>query len=420
MAEFEKIGLGAAGTLKEVDRAGKSSVELGLNAKKTTDLLKTNIERLNEYGFKNGVQGLNTMIQKSLEFRMSMETTFKVAETVMDPDKAIALSANLAVLGGAMGDFANPLKLMYDATNNVEGLQDSLIQAASSLATYNQEQGRFEITGVNLRRAKAMAAELGIEYKELAKGAIAAQERLASNDILLSKGFKLAPKDREFISNLTQMKDGKLVVSIPEDVAKGIGVAAETALTDLTQPQIDMLMKNQDKLVKMSSEDIARAQFTEVKNISNNVQAIINRQIRGVTREAQKNPVTGLNAGPNSVLGQVGDLINQYAKLELGKSNAEVEKLSKELLKKTSVIGKSLGLDSLMGKELNEYVMGELQEKINSAKKEAEKQKEIEKTKKEDQRGAYNQNTTLKTQVDVRFPFGLPTAEVKNGYLNIA
>ena len=65
-------------------------------------------------------------------------------------------------------------------------------------------------------------------------------------------------------------------------------------------------------------------------------------------------------------------------------------------------------------------VISELQEKINSAKKEAEKQKESEKVKKEDKRGAYEPNTILKSQIDVRFPFGLPTAEVKNGYLNIA
>ena len=419
MGEFEKIGLGAADTIREIDKAGKSSLTLGLNVKKTTDLLKTNIEELNRFGFKNGVQGLNSMVQKSIEFKMNLSEVFKIADTVMDPDKAISLSANLAVLGGAMGDFGNPLKMMYDATNNVEGLQDSLIQAAGSLATYNQEQGRFEITGVNLRRAQAMAKELGVEYKELAKGAIAAQERMASNDILLSKGFDLKKEDREFITNLTQMKDGKLVVSIPEDVAKGIGVAAETALKDLTQPQIDALMKSQDKLVKMSSEDIARDQFTQIKNISNNVQAIVNRQIRGVTTDTQNNPVTGLN-NKMSVFGQLNDYMNKFAKIELGKSQSELQEMVNEIKSGTGEIAKSLGLDETSIKELRDYVDNEMKQKLNDLKVSAEKQKEKEKT--EDRRGSYNPNQILKSQIDVRFPFGfgIPTANVKNSYLDIA
>ena len=194
LGEAEKIGLGASDTLDAIEKAGRSSLGLGLNTKKTTDLLKTDLGKLNEYGFKNGIEGLNRMVQKSLEFRMNLGEVYKIADKVMNPDSAIELTANLQVLGGAIGDFNDPLKLMYMATNNVEGLQDALIGAASNLATYNQEQGRFEITGVNLRRAKEMAAQLGIEYKEFAKGAIAAQERLSVVQDLAGKGFGLSEK----------------------------------------------------------------------------------------------------------------------------------------------------------------------------------------------------------------------------------
>ena len=196
MSEFEKVGFGAADTLDQIDAAGRSSLSLGLNAKKTTEILKTDISKLNEYGFGNGVQGLNRMVQKSLEFRMNMGEVFKIADKVMSPDSAIELTANLQVLGGAIGDFNDPLKLMYMATNNVEGLQDALIDAAGGLATYNAEQGKFEIKGANLRRAKETATQLGIEYKEFAKGAIASQERIAANNTLLAKGFDMNAKDR--------------------------------------------------------------------------------------------------------------------------------------------------------------------------------------------------------------------------------
>jgi hypothetical protein len=188
-SEFEKVGYGAADTLDKINTAGLKSASIGLNSKKTTQDLKLNIEKLNEFGFKNGVEGLNRMVQKSAEFRMNMAETFKVAEKVMNPESAIELTANMQMLGGAIGDLNDPLKLMYMATNNVEGLQDALHGAAAGLATYNTEQKRFEITGANLRRAQEMAKTLGVDYKEFAKGAIAAQERIIANDVLLSKGF---------------------------------------------------------------------------------------------------------------------------------------------------------------------------------------------------------------------------------------
>jgi hypothetical protein len=283
LGEAEKIGLGASDTLDAIEKAGRSSLGLGLNTKKTTDLLKTDLGKLNEYGFKNGIEGLNRMVQKSLEFRMNLGEVYKIADKVMNPDSAIELTANLQVLGGAIGDFNDPLKLMYMATNNVEGLQDALIGAASNLATYNQEQGRFEITGVNLRRAKEMAAQLGIEYKEFAKGAIAAQERLSVVQDLAGKGFGLSEKDTEFIANLSQMKDGKMVLSIPEDVSKKLGVATETAISDLTQSQIDILKANQKELDQKPLEDVAREQFSQIKLIQFDVNSMANRMIKGFT-----------------------------------------------------------------------------------------------------------------------------------------
>jgi hypothetical protein len=272
MSEFEKVGFGAADTLLKIDTAGRSSISLGLNAKKTTEMLKADLGKLNEYGFSNGVQGLNRMIQKSLEFRMNMNDVFKIADKVMSPDSAIELTANLQVLGGAIGDFNDPLKLMYMATNNVEGLQDALIGAAGGLATYNKEQGKFEVTGANLRRAKEMAAQLGMSTADLNKTAIAAQERIQANNVLLAKGFDMNSKDREFLTNMSQMKDGKMSITIPESLADKFGKQTEVTLDSLTQSQIDVLKANREAFEKMSPEQIAKQQFSSVKNIENMLQ----------------------------------------------------------------------------------------------------------------------------------------------------
>jgi hypothetical protein len=265
--EFEKVGIGAGNAIDSINQAGKNSLSLGLVAKKTITDIRENIEKLNRYGFKDGIEGLATMSRRAKEFRMDMNDAFTIADKVMDPEKAIGLTANLQVLGGAIGDFNDPLKLMYMATNNVEGLQDAIIKASGSLATYNQQQGRFEITGINIRRAKAMADELGISYESLTRGAVASQERLSASNELMAKGFTIPEKDKEFITNLSKMDNGKMVIEIPQSISDKFEGQSKIALSDLTQKQIEVLQGNRKAFEAMSPADIARDQVTSVKNI---------------------------------------------------------------------------------------------------------------------------------------------------------
>ena len=272
--QYELVGISAENTLGSIEKGGESSLRLGLNARKVVKETADNISRINEYGFSKGVEGLNRMVQKSVEFRMNMNSVFKIADDVFDPDKAINLSANLQAIGGAIGDFNDPLKLMYMATNNVEGLQDALIGVAGSLATYNKEQGKFELTGVNLRKAKALANELGIEYKDLANGAIASAERSAAATELMARGLDLKPEQKEFLTNISRMKGGRMVIDVSNmsDQFQGL---KEIALGDLTENQKEILLKNQEAFKAMSTEDIAKAQYTETQKMALNVSEIV-------------------------------------------------------------------------------------------------------------------------------------------------
>lgn len=315
-SQFEKVGIGASDATKAIDKAGISSLSLGLNSKKTTSELRDNLGKLNEFGFANGVQGLNRMVQKANEFRMSMDSVYQVAEKVFSPEGALELSANLSVLGGAMGDFADPIKLMYMATNNVEGLQDALIGAAGSLTTYNQEQGKFEITGVNLRKAKAMAQELGISYQELAKGAIAASERSAAASSLMASGLVMSDKEKEFITNLSQMKDGKMVIEVPKSLMSELGGQTQVVLEDLTEKQKATLLANQQAFEKMSSEDVARGQLSATENIQRDV-AFLAATTRGQAVKSFKSAAEAAGITGEDSQKFVKDLTDKMAKGEI-------------------------------------------------------------------------------------------------------
>jgi hypothetical protein len=329
MVEFEKVGIGANRTIDMIEVAGIKSIQLGLSGKKTVKDIESNISKLNEYGFKNGVEGLATMVRKSQEFRISMDSVFRIADKVMSPEGALELTANLQVLGGAIGDFNDPLKMMYDSTNNVEGLQDALIGAAGGLATYNKEQGRFEITGVNLRRAKEMAAQLGVSYDELAKGAIAAAERSSAASDLLATGLQMSDTDKEFLTNISGMENGQMMIKVPESLKGelGLGEDGKLALADLTEKQKDYLLKNQKAFETMTADKIAMAQLTEVQEISQNLRVIAaGGKRRGL--QAEQKIVKGVSSvlGITPVVESAGDAIKKEADTyKVGRPNYDLE-----------------------------------------------------------------------------------------------
>jgi len=344
--QYELVGISAEKTIESIEKGGELSLRLGLNARKVVKETADNISKINEYGFSKGVEGLNRMVQKSIEFRMSMSTAFKIAEDVMDPDVAINLSANLQALGGAIGDLGDPLKMMYMATNNVEGLQDALIGVAGSLATYNKEQGKFELTGVNIRKARELAKQLGIDYKELSNSAIASAERSVAATELLARGLDLKPEQKEFLTNISRMKDGRMVIDVSNmsDQFQGL---KEIALGDLTENQKEILLKNQEAFKAMSTEDIAKGQYTETQKLALSVSEIgamlkiqfakaINPSLRGVDNQIAK---------ANEYISQALKGKNEGGK-EVERIKSEAQKIANDELKVKTEKEKPIKVDN--------------------------------------------------------------------------
>jgi len=279
---FRNVGIGLDDASKSITAIGMDSVKLGLNAKATSETLIKNLGSLNAYGFQNGIKGLGKMVQEAQSLKINMDDVLKVADKLYDPESAINLAANLQVVGGAFGDLNDPIKLMYDATNNVESLQTSIIGAARSLATYNVEQGRFEVTGVNLRRAKAMSDALGISMGELTNMAVkgaAKFEAMSQLDIFPS----LNDEQKEFVSNLATMKDGKVGFDIPKSMVERLGLDnvkdGFVGLSDLSDKQIVQLQAMQKSAADEKPIDIARNQFNETTKILNVATAIYLRMM---------------------------------------------------------------------------------------------------------------------------------------------
>jgi len=282
---FRNVGIGLDGAAKSIEQIGSRSIKLGLSAKATSETLISQLGKLNAFGFQNGIAGLGKMVQEAQALKINMESIFTVADKLYDPESAINLAANLQVVGGAVGDLADPIKLMYDATNNVESLQTSIIGAARSLATYNAEQGRFEVSGANLRRAKAMADSLGISMGELTNMAVKGAAKFEAMSEL-NMFPSLTDDQREFVSNIATIKDGKVGFDIPKNMVQQMGLTnvkdGFVSLSDLTDKQLAELQDLQKKAADEKPIDIARNQFNETTKILNVATAIYLRLMEHV------------------------------------------------------------------------------------------------------------------------------------------
>lgn len=271
---FRDVGISLSDASGLMEKAGKQSIAQGLSARATTKNVTENLKELNSFGFKNGVEGLSNMVRQAQALNFDMKETFNVAKKLYDPEGAIDLAANLQVIGGAFGDLNDPIKLMYDATNNVESLQTSILGAARSLATYNAEQGRFEVTGANLRRAKAMSEALGISMEQLTSSAIKGQVKMqALSEIDI---FSLNDDQKEFVSNLASMKEGVIGFELPKNLQKELGINQSfISASSLNASQLTKLAEAQKRLADRTTDDVIKDQYTVATQSLNSINAIL-------------------------------------------------------------------------------------------------------------------------------------------------
>ena len=332
--KYRDVGISFADASKVINKVGLESVSLGLNAKQVTKTINENIQSLNAVGFKNGIEGLSKMVQQAQAINFDIRETTKLADKLFDPSAAIDMTARLQAIGGAMGSLNDPLRMMYDATNNVEDLQTSILDAAKSLATYNSEQGRFEVTGVNLRRAKEMSNALGISMEQLTSSAIKGSVRMeAMSKIQMFPN--ITKEQKEFVANLSTMKDGRVGFDVPKDIAQKIfGPNADSGFRSMEEMQghMDEFVKMQQEIAKEKPEDIARQQLNTDTQMLSVLQAMY---LRGTNELLYSKVGKGVIAGKR----ELSDQLYNAGKEENFKPGATTLKMAENIINGSVIDG---------------------------------------------------------------------------------
>jgi hypothetical protein len=206
-ASFEAFGYNMTDVKDLVETTFITNQKLGLNSSKVLKNIEGSLKTAQKYSFKDGVKNLAEMAQTATSVKMSMESVFGLSEKLFELEGAVELSAQLQVLGGSFAALGDPMQLIYQARNDMKGLQESLIEATKGVAMFDKASGEFKIPAAELHRLRKVAEATGISIDEMTESALA----LARQEKALSQVknlFEFNKEQQESIKNLAQLNKG--------------------------------------------------------------------------------------------------------------------------------------------------------------------------------------------------------------------
>lgn len=165
--KLENFGLDESEVEKRVATMFKATSKHGVAFEKTSKNFLSNIQMANSFTFKNGLNGLASMAEKATAIKLEMQQVARAAEKVSTLEGAMGAGAQLSVLGGGFAQFGNPLTMMYEGLNDMEGLQDRIVKMFGGMGKWNTEKGQVDISVFNKQRIKAAAQAMGMDSNNL-------------------------------------------------------------------------------------------------------------------------------------------------------------------------------------------------------------------------------------------------------------
>lgn len=215
-ALYENFGVSMSTTAKHAGKMFADASKAGISFEKYSDNVAKNIKIAQNYTFKNGLKGLESMAKKATAMKLDMQQVAQLADKVSTVEGAIDVSARLQVLGGPFAQLADPLGMLNEGLNDMEGLYDRLTKMVGGLGSFDKETGEVRVSSYNKIRIKEAAAAMGISYDNLMESvnAEARRKEIGKQISASSKASDLNEEMQELIKNVGTFKDGKAGVTI--------------------------------------------------------------------------------------------------------------------------------------------------------------------------------------------------------------
>ena len=269
LTSFQNAGFSMSQIDEQMLSVVKLASSMGLNSQVVSKSVTENLEKLNKFGFGNGVEGLAKMAAKAASMRIDMKSAFQVADDIFNkgPEAAIEISATLQRLGATSGALLDPLKLMDLAQNNLPELQNQLVDLSKQYTVFNEDTKQFEIMPGARKQLNEVAKSLGMSYEEFAKMSLESSkmEKKLSEIDFSRFNMNMTEEQKSLITNMAEMNtDGEYVVKVKDDK----GVEIEKAISELNQGDLEELQK-QTLTDGEKMYDIASQSLSQLERIGN-------------------------------------------------------------------------------------------------------------------------------------------------------
>jgi hypothetical protein len=323
---FLDVGVGLEQMGEQLEDSVNYVRSIGGNTQQVMRSVQSNMDQMNRYQFEGGVQGLTKMAAQASMLRFDMTNTFAMAEKVLTPEGAIEMASAFQRLGVSAGALADPFALMNQSINDPSGLQTSLAEVSKQFTYFDEKTKTFKINPQGVLTLREMEREAGVAQGSLSKMGLAAAELDARLSDINSAGLSIASEeDKQYLANISTMKDGKYMVTLEDDTQK--------ELAELTQPEFDKLIEEQKKGPK-SMEEIAKSQMTITEDIAGNVNAIRAAFVGGmVTQKDLSKEIESVRDASSALTGAVSRNFSDPKAVRdfMKESFGDIEKLFKDI-----------------------------------------------------------------------------------------
>lgn len=302
-AAFENFGVSLNGVAEHSGKMFATASKHGLSFEKYTSNVAKNIKIAQNYTFKNGLKGLESMAEKATALKLDMGQVAAFADKVSTIEGSIDVASKLQVLGGSFASIADPLGMLSEGLMDMEGLTDRVINMIGGLGSFNKKTGEVEVSAFNKQRIKAAAQAMGMDYSQLMESVTAKEKREEiTRQINASSNARGLDKDiQELIKNSATFN---------EKGEAGISINGE--------------FKTLDKITNADREDLIKEtqdQSADIKDIAKNLRSLVDAR-EGFTkqREAVQAKMTGWLGGiMKSVTTFAGSLTHLLGLIVVGK-----------------------------------------------------------------------------------------------------
>lgn len=210
-AKLENFGLSYTDAANKAGKMFKEAGKYGISFDKYSKNVANNIKLAQNYTFKNGVKGLESMAKKATAMKLDMQQVAAFADKVSTVEGAINTGAQLQVLGGPFAQFSDPMGMLNEGLTNMEGLQDRFEKMIGSLARFNSQTGEVSVSAFNKQRIKVAAEAMGMSYDQVMETTMAKGRQNYIGQQIEGKGY--SKEEQDLLKNIATINEGKAMVS---------------------------------------------------------------------------------------------------------------------------------------------------------------------------------------------------------------